>query len=273
MWIRSALSLTHGKQWLVTLRACWDFLQPAYRATLVTNMNRLQSIVRIATALAFSQIPAVASVIANAQSPMVIVESSDPDAYFGTATLLRPDGSVLSTQSYLFLSQAISPDSAANIQADPLAPSFPILENNITQFATVDNTEYLLQIFNTYSGGTFMGVAEPFYNPNDPLTFYPASADLTQALHNLPLPPGTIAQTITDTGDVQKTTIFYVVDAFAPGGTNVVLQASIALRVFEHDYTAVVSPAPEPSTWLLMAGGMGAGLWRVTQRATRKYRL
>jgi hypothetical protein len=195
----------------------------------------------------------------------IIVESTDPVAYFGTATLLAPGGGVLFSQNYLFLTQLMSPDLSGQIQVDPNTNAYPILQNNIAQFGTLDFTEYLVEIFNTYSGGTFDGHSEPFYNPNDPLTFFPADANLTQALHNLPVPPGTTAQTLTDTGDVLRGSAQYVVSAPTPSGPDSIIQASINLDIFEHDYTAVAQPTavPEPgSLWLLLASGVALACGR-----------
>jgi hypothetical protein len=194
----------------------------------------------------------------------VVVESSDPDIYFGTATLLAPGGSVLFSQNYLFVTQSIGQGLAEQIQADSALAAFAIVQNNILQAATLDDNQYLIKIFNTYSGGTSNGHAEPFYDPNNTLAFFAASDQLSTALKNLPVPFGTMVQTLLDTGNVQQPGDQYIVVGPTPGGPDFAIQASIALRLFEHDFTAVAVPVstPEPSEWILISSGIALALLR-----------
>jgi hypothetical protein len=185
----------------------------------------------------------------------VIVTSAEIDGYFGTATLLGPGGTTLFSKNYFFLANPISSDLAFDIVSGTASNAnlFPILQNNVGVFATLDPSVFVQEINNN-----FCHPAGPLCNPQQPLAILPADANLTQALHSLPVPAGDIAIPVTDTGDLFKGNVQDVVNGFAVDGSTII-QASINMRLYEHDFTAQASPtsaAPEPTSGLLIVGAL-----------------
>ncbi len=200
----------------------------------------------------------------------VIITSAQINAYFGTGKLVSPGGLTLFTQDYLFFSNPISPDLAAEITTDPNANAFPIFQNNVTAGATFDSTLFVQGINN----GNCQA-AGPLCDPMHPLPIFPADASLTAALKNLPVPSGYTLQTLIDTGDVFKGNLpdFVVFGPATDGRT--IIQASINISLFEHDFTAIASPGaavPEPATELLVAGAFAAACirYRFTEQASAR---
>jgi hypothetical protein len=218
----------------------------------ISERIRLAGLLCIGAALSLFQSPAWGD-------PVIIVTSAEIHGYFGTATLLSPGGATLFSQNYLFLTTPISPDLAFDITADAYsdADAFPIFQNNVGQFATLDSNVFVREISN---GNCYPGT--PFCDPNQALPILAADANLANALHMFPVSPGNTAVKLTDTGDVSKGSVQYVVFGFEPDGTTVI-SASINIDLFEHDLTAVAEPnaaAPEPATWLLMLAGVAVPL-------------
>ncbi len=191
----------------------------------------------------------------------VIVTSAQINAYFGTAHAFNSRRRQrYSPRTISFFPIRSVRTWRRGLQPTSMPTAFPIFQNNVTAAATFDSILFVQEINN----GNCQPPS-PVCDPTHPLPILLADANLTAALQNLPVPPGDTLHTLIDTGDVFKGNLpDYVVSGLASDGTTII-QASINISLFEHDFTAVAAPAsavPEPSTWFLMAGGLGVALFR-----------